>query len=241
MRSDSEWVRAMFQTGVRIMTPATAARSVQVMFTPVSTDPDATKRCSAILSGVELRRAECFVTAELKANFIQRRAFRRYCGATALGSSRPLSHVVFDETEKGRPYLTELSDCWFSFSSSRTGLLAAWSSTHAVGVDIEDETTTFVPAELAREYFTNAEAEAIERADGRGKTGTFLKLWCLKEAALKSVGEGLPAGLAAFEFQLSPDLRVINSPREYGGPSQFVPHLLEGTNFQAAMVLRSVS
>ena len=43
-----------------------------------------------------------------KAHFKQQRAFRRYCGALALGSPLPLSRIAFEETEKGRPYLPEL-------------------------------------------------------------------------------------------------------------------------------------
>ena len=52
--------------------------------------------------------------------------------------------------------------------------------------------------------FSDAEAKTVESAGDQARLRTFFQLWCLKEAALKSIGEGLPFGLDAFEFELSP-------------------------------------
>jgi hypothetical protein len=49
----------------------------------------------------------------------------------------------------------------------------------------------------------------------------FFAFWSLKEAALKSRGEGLPYGPNAFEFELDPSLRVVHAPPDYGGPERF--------------------
>jgi hypothetical protein len=68
----------------------------------------------------------------------------------ALGSSQPLSEIVFEETENGCPYLSELPDLWFSFSSCRFGILGAWSSSHGIGVDVEDPSRDLEVEELAR-------------------------------------------------------------------------------------------
>ena len=69
----------------------------------------------------------------------------------------------------------------------------------------------------------------METADGQVRLQTFFQLWCLKEAALKSIGEGLPFGLDAFEFELSPNTRVVQAPNDYGGPKQFDAHVIEET------------
>ena len=72
---------------------------------------------------------------------------------------------------------------------------------------------------------------------GHERARTFYRLWSLKEAALKSIGEGLPFGLEAFEFELTPALRVVRAPEEHGGPGQFDAYLVEGTGACAALAV----
>ena len=129
-RDDSDWVNDLFAAGARDWTPVSARHAACVLYAPVSRDPEVLRRCGSILSDTELQRVDRFLTEDGKAQFQQRRAFRRYCGARVLGSKRTLSQIVFEETEKGRPYLPDLPNVWFSFSSCRFGFLGAWSSTH---------------------------------------------------------------------------------------------------------------
>jgi 4'-phosphopantetheinyl transferase len=236
--NDSDWINAEFAAASRNWTPAPAQHAACVLFVPVLSNLEAARRCTAILSEAERQQAERFLTQKNRAHFTQRRAFRRYCGAVALRSDRPLSRIAFEETEKGRPYLPDAPDIWFSFSSCRLGFLGAWSSTEAIGVDLEDQTRDLEAAELAQRFFSPAEANAIQKAAGSGRLQTFFRLWSLKEAALKSIGEGLPFGLDAFAFDLSPNLRVVHAPRDHGGPERFQPHLMEDGDCCAALVVR---
>ena len=241
MRDDSEWVSGLFAAGVVDWTPAAANHAARVLYAPVSHDPEASWRCASVLSDIELQRADRFVTEGGKAHFKQRRAFRRYCGAFVLGSPpRPLSRIVFQETEKGRPYLPDLPNVWFSFSSCRFGFLGAWSSTHGIGVDLEDPTRNLETAELAQQFFSYVEVKAVKAVGGLARLRTFYQLWSLKEAALKSIGEGLPFGLDAFEFELAPNPRVVHAPPDYGGPERFIAQTIQGTDICAALVIRSV-
>jgi len=235
---DSDRINDLFATSWRDLTPASARHAACVLYAPVSRDPEVTKRCASVLSDTELQRADRFVAQGDKAQFKQRRAFRRFCGATVLGSSRPLSRIVFEETENGRPHLSDLPDIWFSFSSCRFGFLGAWSSTHGIGVDLEDHTRNLEAAELAQQFFSGAEANAVEGVGGLERMRAFFQFWSLKEAALKSIGEGLPFGLDAFEFELDPNLRVVRAPPDHGGPEQFSAHVIEGTDSCAALVIR---
>jgi len=160
-RDHSDRTSDLFASVSRDVTPASARHAVYVLYAPVSRDSEVTRHCASVLSDTELQRADRFVNEYDKARFIQRRAFRRFCGATVLGWSRPLSQIVFEETEKGRPYLPDLPDFWFSFSSCRCGILGAWSSTHGIGVDIEDQTMTLEGLELAHRFFSEAGTNAI--------------------------------------------------------------------------------
>ena len=85
-RNDSAWVNEMFSRRARDVTPAAVRDAACVLYAPVSSEPEASSRCASILSDQERERSERFVTKELKSHFEQRRAFRRFCGALALGS-----------------------------------------------------------------------------------------------------------------------------------------------------------
>ena len=238
--NDSDRIKDYFAACSRDLAPAPACHDAHVLYAPVSRDPEVTRRCASVLSDSEGQRAHRFVRQGDKALFQQRRAFRRFCGARALESSQPLSQIAFDETENGRPHLSDLPRCWFSFSSCRFGLLGAWSSTHGVGVDIEDRSRNLEAAELAQRFFSVTEAKVVEGPGDLASRRTFLQFWSLKEAALKSIGEGLPYGLDAFEFELDPTLRVVNAPPDHGGPERFNAHLINGTDSCAALVIRSL-
>jgi 4'-phosphopantetheinyl transferase len=240
-RESSNRIADFFATGSRDVTPVSVRHTAYVLYAPVSHNPEFSKQCAAVLSDAELHRADRFVNEYDKAQFKQRRAFRRFCGATARGWSQPLSQIVFEKTKNGRPYLSDLPDFWFSFSSCRFGILGAWSSTHGIGVDIEDQTRNLEGLELAHRFFSEAEANAIERKDGLERLRTFFELWCLKEAALKSIGEGLPFGLDTFTFELDPVLRVVHAPPDYGGPEKFDAYVIEGADGCAALVTRSLA
>jgi phosphopantetheinyl transferase len=95
--------------------------------------------------------------------------------------------------------------------------------------------------ELAQQFFSEAEVRAVKVVDGLARLRTFCQLWSLKEAALKSIGEGLPFGLEAFEFELAPNLRVVHAPPDSGGPWRFNAQVIERTEICAALVVRSVA
>jgi 4'-phosphopantetheinyl transferase len=86
-------------------------------------------------------------------------------------------------------------------------------------------------------YFTESESCTVRDA-GPARLQTFLKLWSLKEAALKSIGQGLPFGLDAFKFELNESPRVVEAPGDHGGPERFRAHLFDQEGICAALVLR---
>jgi phosphopantetheinyl transferase len=239
MSDSSERISELFAVGTRDVTPASARHAARVLYAPVSRDAEVSRQCASVLSDAELQRRDRLDAECDKARFEQRRAFRRFCGATALGLSQPLSEIVFEETENGRPYLSESPNLWFSFSSCQSGLLGAWSSTYAIGVDLEDRMRDLETRQLARQFYSVPEAESVEEVGGLLRLRTFYRFWSLKEAALKSIGEGLPYGLEAFEFELDPRLRVVHAPPDHGGPERFSAYAIEGTDSCAALVIRT--
>ena len=220
-----------FTAQSRDITPPAACDAVCLVHAPVSQDPEVTNRCWDILSDQEQQRARRFTAKYDRSHFLQRRVFRRFCAAAALGAREPLSRIIFQETEKGRPYLAEVPELRFSFSSCRSGFLGAWSKTHGLGVALAATRGQIEPVTLADRFFTRTEARSIARTDHGMRLWTFLRLWTLKEAALKSIGEGLPYGLDAFEFELEPiqhfSLNPAHSVRTDLDPLREQPGLLQ--------------
>lgn len=227
-----------FAIGSRDLTPPAVKHAVRVLYMPGTHDQQIAALCAMALSGRERSRLKRFASPLERDRFVQRRAFRRFCGATASGQFRSLSDVEFKKTENGRPWLAEMPGTWFSFSSCRSGFLGAWSQTHAMGVDIEDRTGNLEVTRLARVYFSAAEARLVENSAGPARLATFCRLWSLKEAALKSVGQGLPFGLQRFVFRLNPAPRLVAAPAGYGGPTPFDAQLIDGAGACAALVTR---
>ena len=210
-----------------------------MLYVPTSGDAELSHLCSSILSDDERQRSARFAAKRDKVSFEQRRAFRRYCRSLAQQSSQPLSQLDFDETADGRPYVSESPSLWFSFSSIASGFLAAWSRSHAIGIDLQDEIDELEVKELADQFFSTREAKQVGASGGRQRLQAFYSLWCLKEAAVKSIGHGLPYGLDRFEFELSPKLRVVRAPHRYGGPKRFSVCAVEGTGAYAALIIRT--
>ncbi|MGI9371760.1 MAG: 4'-phosphopantetheinyl transferase family protein [Hyphomicrobiales bacterium] len=193
---------------------------------------------ASVLAESERRKAERFSCENEKMNFIQRRAFRRYCAALAIRSDLPLSKIVFCKTPKGRPYIQEADEFWFSFSACRSGFLAAWSSNAAIGVDIEDKSQNLDPLALADFHFTEDENLQVTTTNERDRQQVFLELWCLKEAALKSIGEGIPFGLRVFEFKLQPTPKLIKVPADIEQLEQFKIDAMKTTDTVGAVVTK---
>lgn len=234
----ADGVRDYFLARTCDLTPVGVRRDSSVLYAPFSDIHEMSVLCTAVLSDTERQRMERLATDKQRAEFAQRRAFRRFCAATALDGRRNLSKIVFEETEKGRPFLAEAPTSWFSFSSCRFGMLGAWSVTCAVGVDIEDDTRNAEVRALAREFFTRDEAARVEQAASADRPAVFYQLWSLKEAALKSIGEGLPFGLDTFAFELLSSPRVTLAPAEFGGPGRFRAYRLGQGNLNGALVTR---
>ena len=231
MSRDDNWLANKFGGIAREVTPAAAANDATVWYVPFHTDAETLRRCASILSPSERLTGERFITDAGKNEFIFRRAFRRYCARKVTGSPRGLYEFRFSESENGRPFLSGRPDIWFSFSACPSGFFAAWSLSHAVGVDIETCPQNIDASELAREYFSAREARLVAEY---GVTA-FLRLWSLKEAALKSIGEGLPFGLDAFDLELSPAARILRAPMD---PDLFRAHEITLPDTAAALVTR---
>lgn len=115
-------------------------------------------------------------------------------GAPAAGL--PLRRNARGRPQLGAPFLK--FDC--NWSHSGDGLLVVLGEGVLVGADVESQRPRVNALELARRYFTAAEAEWIAAHEGAPREQAFMRLWCAKEAVLKAHGHGLSFGLHRLEF-----------------------------------------
>lgn len=164
--------------------------------------PDERRRAAAFRRAVDRRR----YTAS-------RLALRRILAAYA--GRRP-DALAFETRPGGKPVLP--GGPAFSLSHAGPHLLVAVHARDAVGVDVE----AVAPVEdgvLAR-VLTARERAALDAAADRD--AAFARIWTLKEAILKTAGEGLARPMPEVEIDLDADPPALRAaPPSYPAPGRW--------------------
>jgi len=104
--------------------------------------------------------------------------------------------------DRGKPYAPTLAGIDFNLSHARDHVLIAIARNQPLGVDLERVDRRIKIEDLARRFFSGAEADALEALPVAIRLPAFLRLWTCKEAVLKALGVGLSFGLEKVSFQL---------------------------------------
>lgn len=102
--------------------------------------------------------------------------------------------ILFEYSERGKPFLAQNKDLHFSVSHSGNCIVFA-GHTLPVGVDVEK--IKEMREKVAKRYFTEREQKYI--FDSQDKDIAFYYIWTRKEAYLKKTGDGLSKKLISFE------------------------------------------
>ncbi len=229
-------VRNFFAANARDVTPLGAGQEINVLYAPFAAQVKLTEYCLSTLSPDERHQVQRLANDALRSRFVQRRAFARYCTTVALNAAKPLSQMPIGNDGKGRPFVPDRPALSLSFSSCRFGMLGAWSANHSIGVDIEDATRPIDAVAMAEAFYSEAENSVIEAACPGERETFFYRLWSLKEAALKSIGQGLPYGMDRFVFELTEAARCLEAPAEFGDPSGFTAYEINIKDASAALI-----
>ena len=127
-------------------------------------------------------------------------------------------------TERGKPHAPSLAHFDFNLTHAREQVLIAVAREQPVGVDLERIDREIEIDDIARRYFSAAEADALEALAPERKLAAFLRLWTLKEAVLKALGEGISFGLDRVAFALDADgvpSRIATIAPEAGAPAEW--------------------
>jgi 4'-phosphopantetheinyl transferase len=122
-------------------------------------------------------------------------------------------NVGFERRPTGRPEIASPEGSGLQFSlahSGSFGLLAV--ARCSVGVDVEEIDAEIDTERLAARFFTDGEAEYLRGLAREDRVSACFRLWVLKEAYVKAIGEGVPSGLSKHEFSLDGP-RLLGSSR----------------------------
>lgn len=157
----------------------------------------------AMLSEDERKRADRFYFERDRHRFIVGRGRLRSLLAKYLQVAP--EEIEFRYSAKGKPMLANV-DRGLHFNLSHSGGLALYAiASQPVGIDLEQIRDLSDAEQLAKRFFTPAEAEAIATLPMAQKQAAFLNGWTRKEAYLKATGDGL-AGLDEVEVSLIPGM-----------------------------------
>lgn len=118
--------------------------------------------------------------------------------------SQPASTFRFTLNPFGKPSLHE-GGMEFNLSHSGKIGLCSFSVDSPVGVDAELKRDDVNIEELAQQYFSPAEVDALLETPKKNRLDAFYRCWTRKEAFVKAHGEGLSIPLDSFSVPLNSD------------------------------------
>jgi 4'-phosphopantetheinyl transferase len=179
-----------------------AARSVHVWAFNLEATASCLDQCRQSLCRSEVARADRFVHAGSRADFIVAHGILRQLLARYTGI--PACDLALSLGPNGKPTLDAESGhgkVSFNLTHSHGRALIAVSDGREVGIDLERINPNVKALAIARRYFASAELSAIEGAPTSLQAHVFFRYWVAKEALLKGQGMGLRFPIDAFEVQ----------------------------------------
>lgn len=191
-----------------------------------------------LLAGDELTRYRAISHPRTRSEFLRSRVGLRLVLASYLQCHA--GRISFSYSENGKPELAEckIPNLHFNLSHSGQYCVLAVAVEHELGVDIERCHAGRDYAALAQRFFSKAEYQLLEN---KADENLFYRMWVLKEAAVKSRGMRLLAGLDRFECFLLPSgiLGIKDRRRQPGEPDWSVYQWQPDDDTVAAVVVRN--
>ena len=198
----------------------------------------------SLLSPDEIVRADQFKSASAQQQFVVTRGMLRHL----LGQYARVNPdtIQLRKTSRGKPVPVFPHHLPLQCNVSHTQGLAvvAISGGSPVGIDVETVDRTINAEELARRFFSKAEADQLAAMTESQRIWGFLTYWTCKEAFLKMQGVGLSADLSNYEIELDPrsqGARIANIPSQHPPGPYFLCRINPGTDFVGAIAVESCS
>jgi 4'-phosphopantetheinyl transferase len=117
--------------------------------------------------------------------------------------------IVFEYSEFGKPKFTHKTSVRFNVSHSGDFALIGFIENHSIGVDIELIKYDFDVLEIAHNFFSRKEMEALQGMPINLQHIGFFRCWTRKEAFIKAEGSGLSFPLNSFAVSIHADESAV--------------------------------
>ncbi len=139
----------------------------------------------------------------MRERFAASRLLLRYAAAAALDTAPELVDLAYQPG--GRPYVRGCDQIAISLSHTADVLVVGISREGRVGVDVELASRALAGTGAEARGYVRCEREALEGVEGEERNDVLVRLWTLKEAYSKALGQGLRLRFTEFGFALTPD------------------------------------
>lgn len=160
-----------------------------------------------ILNRKEIKQAGRYRFYEDKMRYVAGKILTRLLLKHYLGGSE----IILRNGKYGKPYHKEITgrkNVEFNISHSGKKVLAVFSCSYKVGIDVQEIKVIPDYAKIAENFFSEEEATDIMQND---RLELFYQYWSAKEAYLKALGIGLNRGMDFFSVK---DEKIIERGKE---------------------------
>lgn len=160
------------------------------------------------LIGHDWGRYQRLAHAKVRTRFVASRLMLKHTAAAVLESKPELIELAY--RPGGRPYLRGCDQVDISLSHTDEIMAVAVSRRGRIGVDVELADRQMVGLGTESQACTPHELAMLEAMAEHRRNGALVRLWTLKEAYSKAIGQGLRFRFTEFGFRLSdPRARLL--------------------------------
>ncbi|MFE4419247.1 4'-phosphopantetheinyl transferase family protein [Streptomyces sp. NPDC056817] len=155
------------------------------------------------LLGRDRRRMERMPHPRSRARFAASRLFMKHAAAAVLDAAPEDLELAYKPG--GRPYLRGIDQLDLSLSHTEELLVIGLTRRGRIGVDVEHSDRRMLDLGTQRQACTPHELQHLEDIPEATRNTALVRMWTLKEAYSKAIGQGLRFRFTEFGFGESPD------------------------------------
>ncbi|GHE55467.1 hypothetical protein GCM10017771_77990 [Streptomyces capitiformicae] len=197
--------RELDSTGTSVLYAAVAD------WLPGTLDSDAL----AAMLGQDHSRLERITHPQIRKRFAASRLLLKSAASAVLDTGPEELELAYKPG--GRPYLRGIDQLDVSLSHTEELLVVGLARHGRIGVDIELADRRMLGLGTERQVCTPHELEALRRVAEENRNSELVRLWTLKEAYSKAIGQGLRFRFTEFGF--SPQDQQVQMLRPDGSPA----------------------